>query len=89
MEVEGQAVTRESFKAKFLQKYFPADLKRKKEMDFPRLEQGNMTVREYAAMFEELAKYCPYYEMDTNGRSKYAKFEVGLKPELKMMFGQQ
>ncbi|KAF1858887.1 hypothetical protein Lal_00043022 [Lupinus albus] len=27
--------------------------------------------------------------MDADGRSKCAKFEVGLKPELKMMFGHQ
>ncbi|KAF1894626.1 hypothetical protein Lal_00033684 [Lupinus albus] len=41
------------------------------------------------AKFEELAKYYPYYELDADGRSKCAKFEVGLKPELKMMFGHQ
>lgn len=89
MEVEEQAVTWEAFKGKFLQKYFPADLKRKKELEFLRLEQGNMTVGEYAAKFEELAKYCPYYDLDADGRSKCAKFEIGLKPELKMMFGHQ
>ncbi|CAL0305282.1 unnamed protein product [Lupinus luteus] len=48
-----------------------------------------MTVGEYAAKFEELAKYCPYYDLDSDGRSKCAKFESGLMPELKMMFGHQ
>ncbi|CAL0311017.1 unnamed protein product [Lupinus luteus] len=75
MKAEEQTVTWESFKGKFLQKYFPADLKRKKELEFLWLEQGNMTVGEYAAKFEEMAKYCPYYNLDTNGRSKCANFE--------------
>ncbi|KAF1860124.1 hypothetical protein Lal_00033719 [Lupinus albus] len=38
MEMEGQVIVWGTFKEKFLQKYFPADLKRKKEMEFQRLE---------------------------------------------------
>ncbi|KAF1896014.1 hypothetical protein Lal_00033454 [Lupinus albus] len=85
MEAEEQAITWEAFKGKFLHKYFPADLKRKKEIKFLRLEQGNMIVGEYAAKYEELARYCPYYELEVDGRSKCAKFVSGLKPKLKMM----
>ncbi|KAE9587478.1 putative retrotransposon gag domain-containing protein [Lupinus albus] len=55
METEGRVITWIAFKEKFLQKYFPADLKRKKEMEFLRLDQGNLLVGEYAAKFEELA----------------------------------
>ncbi|KAF1892476.1 hypothetical protein Lal_00010942 [Lupinus albus] len=51
------------------------------------LTQGSLSVGEYAAKFEELARYCPYFEMDTDGSSKCAKFEVSLRPELKMTFG--
>ncbi|KAF1891344.1 hypothetical protein Lal_00016975 [Lupinus albus] len=47
METEGRVITWISFKEKFLQKYFPADLKRKKEIEFLKLEQGNMSVGEY------------------------------------------
>ncbi|KAF1894418.1 hypothetical protein Lal_00027115 [Lupinus albus] len=42
---------------------------------------------EYATKFEELAIYCPYYELEVDGQSKCAKFESSLKPKLKMMFG--
>ncbi|KAF1898502.1 hypothetical protein Lal_00032082 [Lupinus albus] len=48
-----------------------------------------MLVGEYASMFEELTRYCPYYELEANIRSKCVKFEIGLKPELKTMFGHQ
>ncbi|KAF1868128.1 hypothetical protein Lal_00018644 [Lupinus albus] len=70
-------------------KYFPVDLKRKKEMEFLRLEQGNMSLGEYATKFEELARFCPYAELELDGRSKFSKFESGLKPKLKSMFGHQ
>ncbi|KAF1868258.1 hypothetical protein Lal_00018778 [Lupinus albus] len=89
IEVEGQLISWSTFKAKFLHKYFPADLKRKKEMEFLKLEQGNMSVGEYAAKFEELARFCPYSELEVDGRSKCSKFESGLKPKLKRMFRHQ
>ncbi|KAF1886037.1 hypothetical protein Lal_00021318 [Lupinus albus] len=38
MEAQGTVVTWDAFKGKFFQKYFPADLRRKKEMEFLRLE---------------------------------------------------
>ncbi|KAF1867845.1 hypothetical protein Lal_00018386 [Lupinus albus] len=88
MEMEGRVITW-AFKEKFLQIYFPADLKREKEMEFLRLEQGNLSVGEYAAKFEELARFCPYTEVEVDGRSKCSKFESGLKPKLKSMFGHQ
>ncbi|KAF1855640.1 hypothetical protein Lal_00016902 [Lupinus albus] len=89
MEIEGQLISWGTFKEKFLHKYFPADLKRKKEMEFLKLEQGNMSVGEYAAKFEELARFCPYSELEVDGRSKCSKFESGLRPKLKIMFGHQ
>ncbi|KAF1896269.1 hypothetical protein Lal_00018549 [Lupinus albus] len=89
METKGQLISWGTFKEKFLHKYFPADLKRKKEMEFLKLEQGNMSVGEYAAKFEELARFCPYSELEVDGRSKCSKFESGLRPELKIMFGHQ
>ncbi|KAF1888512.1 hypothetical protein Lal_00011285 [Lupinus albus] len=45
--------------------------------------------RDYAAKFEELARFGPYYELEVDGRSKCSKFESGLKPKLKMTFGHQ
>ncbi|KAF1878226.1 hypothetical protein Lal_00046892 [Lupinus albus] len=58
-------------------------------MIFLRLEQGSLAVGEYAIKFEELAWYCPYAELEVDGRSKCVKFKMGLKPELKVMFGYQ
>lgn len=55
MEAEGSGVTWNVFKDRFLEKYFPADIRDKKEMEFLALKQGSMTVREYDAKFEELA----------------------------------
>ncbi|KAF1883358.1 hypothetical protein Lal_00042245 [Lupinus albus] len=48
-----------------------------------------MSVGEYAAKFEELAQFCPYSELEVDGRSKCSKFESGLRPKLKRMFGHQ
>lgn len=43
-----------------------------------------MSVGEYATKFEELSKYCPYY-WDMDERSKWLKFENGLKPHIKQV----
>ncbi|KAF1870700.1 hypothetical protein Lal_00026312 [Lupinus albus] len=40
METEGQMISWGTFNEKFLHKYFPADLERKKEVEFMKLEQG-------------------------------------------------
>ncbi|XP_050916551.1 uncharacterized protein LOC127131680 [Lathyrus oleraceus] len=41
----------------FLRKYFPEDVRGKKEIEFLELKQGNLSVIEYAARFVELAKF--------------------------------
>ena len=46
-----------------------------------------MTVGEYAAKFEELIKYSPYYQFNPDERSKCGKFENGLRPKIKLAFG--
>ncbi|MCI54016.1 hypothetical protein A2U01_0075263, partial [Trifolium medium] len=38
----------EIFKREFLRKYFPADVKNKKVVEFMELKQGNMSVAEYS-----------------------------------------
>ncbi|KAE9587477.1 putative retrotransposon gag domain-containing protein [Lupinus albus] len=58
-------------------------------MEFLRLEQGNLSVREYATKFEELTRFCPYTKLEANKRSKCSKFESGLKPKLKTMLRHQ
>jgi hypothetical protein len=50
----------ERFKREFLRKYFPKDLRNKKEVEFMQLKQGSMSVAEHVAKFEELSRFCPY-----------------------------
>ncbi|XP_004515479.1 uncharacterized protein [Cicer arietinum] len=62
----------------FLIKYFPEDICNRKEMEFVKLEQGNMSVAKYAAKFEELSRYYPLYVGEAGENSKCIKFEMGL-----------
>lgn len=61
MEVKDIKITWVVFMFEFLEKYFPMDVRIKKEIEFLKLKQGNMTVVEYASNFEELVKFCPCY----------------------------
>jgi hypothetical protein len=54
------AVTWARFKTEFLGKYFPEDLRTKKEVEFLNLKQENRSVAEYTAKFEELSRFYPY-----------------------------
>ncbi|XP_050909220.1 uncharacterized protein LOC127122994 [Lathyrus oleraceus] len=53
------------------------------------IEQGNGTVAEYAAKFEELIKFCPHYNTANAERSKCVKFVNGLRPDIKKAMGCQ
>lgn len=48
MEVAGTEVTWTVFKTAFLEKYFSADARCKKEIEFLELKQGNMSDAKYA-----------------------------------------
>lgn len=89
LEAEGGEVTWEIFRERFLRKYFPEDVRGKKEIEFLELKQGSMTVTEYAAKFVDLSKYYAHYN-DADGEfSKCIKFENGLRPEIKQAIGYQ
>ena len=60
-EVESTAITWGLFQERFLEKYFPEDVRKKKEMEFLALTQGSMSVGEYAAKFEQLSCHHPHY----------------------------
>ena len=49
-----------SFRASFLKKYFPENVRNQKEIEFLQLKQGGMTVDQYTARFDELAKFSTY-----------------------------
>ncbi|XP_050909944.1 uncharacterized protein LOC127123807 [Lathyrus oleraceus] len=73
----------------FLRKYYPEDVRGKKEIEFLELKQGNLSVTEYAAKFTELAKFYPHYDGANAEFSKCIKFENGLRPEIKKAVGYQ
>ncbi|XP_050910057.1 serine/arginine-rich splicing factor RS2Z33-like [Lathyrus oleraceus] len=82
-------VTWELFHDAFLEKHFPEYVRGKKEIEFFELKQGNGTVDEYAAKFEELIKFCPHYNTVNAERSKCLKFVNGLRPDIKKAMGYQ
>lgn len=46
MEAEAVEITWESFKREYLGKYFPKDVRNRKEVEFLELKQGNVYVAE-------------------------------------------
>ncbi|XP_058727874.1 uncharacterized protein LOC131599593 [Vicia villosa] len=83
LEAHGEEITWIAFRMEFLRKYFPEDVRGKKEIEFLELKQGNKSVVEYAAKFGELAKFYQYYDGANGEFSKCIKFENGLRPEIK------
>ncbi|XP_050908051.1 uncharacterized protein LOC127121639 [Lathyrus oleraceus] len=88
-EANGTVITWVVFKGAFLEKYFTADVRGRKEVEFLELKQGNMIVADYAAKFEELSRFCPYYNGAEAEMSKCIKFESGLRPEIKQFIRYQ
>ncbi|KAL5560185.1 hypothetical protein UlMin_036396 [Ulmus minor] len=72
-----KAFTWEKFKNKFFNQYFPKSVRREKEREFTKLEQGNKTVAEYEASFARLAKFAPDLVAREDSRARH--FEEGLR----------
>ena len=70
-------VTWARFKTLFFENYLSASMQARMEVKFLELKQDNMTVAEYAAKFNELARFAPH-QVDTEAR-KARRFELGLK----------
>ena len=49
------------FSTNLLEEYFPEDMCSKKEIEILELKHRNLVVVKYIAKFEELVKFCPYY----------------------------
>ena len=62
-------------------KYFPDSVRRQKVGEFVRLEQRDLTVAQYEAMFTELSRFTP--QLIAAEEKKALKFQDGLKPYLK------
>ena len=86
---EGAGITWAVFRREFSRRYFPEDVRGKKEIEFIELEQGDMSITEYAAKFVELAKFYPHYAAETAEFSKCIKFENGLRADIKRAIGYQ
>ncbi|MCI51515.1 GRAS family transcription factor, partial [Trifolium medium] len=71
----------------FWVKYFPADVRNRKVVEFLELKLGNMTVAEYAAKFESLSAFSLYYNTPEAEYDKCVKFESGLRLEVKHLIG--
>ncbi|XP_028063085.1 uncharacterized protein LOC114266402 [Camellia sinensis] len=64
------------FRELFLNKYFANTVYREQVKEFQNLEQGNMTMTQYAAKFEELALSATRYVANDEGKGRM--FEWGL-----------
>ncbi|CAJ2651899.1 unnamed protein product [Trifolium pratense] len=85
MGIGGVVITWEMFKGEFLRKYFPADIRNKKVVEFMELKQGNMFVAEYSVKFEELCAFSPHYNTVEAENDKCVKFEKCQKTDKKLM----
>ncbi|GAU51685.1 hypothetical protein TSUD_414990 [Trifolium subterraneum] len=83
MENNHEELNWESFKRKFLDKYFPSSARSEKEAQFLKLYQGNMTIPEYADKFDSLAKHFRYFRDHVDEDYKCERFENGLRYEIK------
>ncbi|XP_050916497.1 uncharacterized protein LOC127131625 [Lathyrus oleraceus] len=86
-EANGTMITWAVFKRELLEKYFPADVCGRKEVEFLELKQANMIVANYTAKFEQLSKFCPHYNGIEVEMSKCIKFENVMRPEIKQFIG--
>jgi hypothetical protein len=75
-----RAISWERFQKEFLQHYFPKILRDARAREFMDLNQGIMTVAQYAARFNELARFAPYLVVEEENRVR--KFEQGLNQRI-------
>ncbi|XP_058752730.1 uncharacterized protein LOC131625913 [Vicia villosa] len=89
LEISGDEITWNVFRREFMRKYYPEDVRGKKEIEFIELTQGNKSVTEYAAKFTELAKFYPLFDGEGAEFSKCIKFQNGLRSKIKKVVGYQ
>ena len=69
------------FQELFNEKYFPESIRHMKEVEFIKLEQGNLSVSQYEAKFAELSRFAPHL-VDNEARMT-RMFLRGLKPKIR------
>ncbi|XP_057807569.1 uncharacterized protein LOC131022138 [Salvia miltiorrhiza] len=80
-------LTWELFKTALCKKFIPRSYRKKKEMEFTTLKQGNKTVVEYDRLFCDLARYAPY-RVDTDEKMSEL-FCAGLRQEIRVVLASQ
>ncbi|EXB29173.1 hypothetical protein L484_019698 [Morus notabilis] len=75
MDVIG--LTWEQFETLFNEQYFPQSYKEEKALEFMSLLQGDMSIREYEAKFNDLSRFAP--SLVESEHMRCLKFEKGLK----------
>nr|KYP76391.1 hypothetical protein KK1_020632 [Cajanus cajan]KYP76399.1 hypothetical protein KK1_020641 [Cajanus cajan] len=85
----GTQVNWENFKRLFLEKYFPRDVRRRKQVEFLELKQREDSVAEYVTKFKDLVRFYPMYDGVGNEEDKCVKFVSSLHPEIKQVFNYQ
>ncbi|XP_050894432.1 uncharacterized protein LOC127101139 [Lathyrus oleraceus] len=66
-----------------------SDVSNLTEIELLKLKQGNMSMVDYAAKFEELYRYYPHYKGLDFECSKCPKFVNGMRSEIKLFIGYQ
>ncbi|XP_061338589.1 uncharacterized protein LOC133285399 [Gastrolobium bilobum] len=80
--MQGHVIMWPFFEECFLGRYFPYDAQERKQGEFERLVQGLMTVDEYLAKFNELAKFAHFRIAMPTSAFLASKFRRGLNEEI-------
>ncbi|XP_058217472.1 uncharacterized protein LOC131328554 [Rhododendron vialii] len=82
-EPDVENLTWAEFEELFENQYFPETYRDQLREQFEKLEQGNMTVSEYATKFQSLSRFAP--ELVASEERKCRRFEKGLHPYIKLL----
>src|ERR1044072_4338359 len=82
LESKQEVVNWGSFRRVFLEKYFPVSAQEAKEKQFMKLHQGAMTIDEYAAKLESLAKHFRFFKDHMDETYLCSRFMDGLRYEI-------
>ncbi|XP_057452647.1 uncharacterized protein LOC130744482 [Lotus japonicus] len=82
MEANHEEVNWDSFRTAFLEKYFPESARDKRESQFLTLRQKSMSVPEYAAKLESLARHFRFFANHVDEQYMCKRFVNGLRPDI-------
>nr|XP_027192723.1 uncharacterized protein LOC113787766 [Cicer arietinum] len=87
LQTQGTHMNWEQFEVAYLDKYYPKIARRQKELEFVHLQQGDMSIVEYVAKFEELARFSPHAQYAPIEEWKINQFEWGFRHEIRGNIG--